>query len=153
MEISIEYEHHVVGRKRLRKRCKIADVAEEHGDCFAFPAAPESLLCELTCYLEISLVQDEAAQFHIAAQSCLTSKTDLRPKTKLHGERFFVFAPLLAPFEAFQDPDPARGTLRMAAASVSVRNAGAQGPLKNRLSWTELELALIRKADDFRHMN
>jgi hypothetical protein len=64
------------------------------------PAAAEALFCELTRNLEISLVKTSRRNF-IAAQSRLTSKTDLRPKPSI-VEALFRFAPLLAPLEPFR---------------------------------------------------
>ncbi|HJS33727.1 MAG TPA: hypothetical protein VJ924_17165, partial [Alphaproteobacteria bacterium] len=151
-EKAIEHEHDVVRRKRLRKRREVADVAKQHRDRFVFTAAPEMLFRQLTGDLEIGLVQDKAAQFHIAAQSRLASKANFGAKAECRGKRLFVFVPVHALLEALQDPDPACRAFRVPAASMGVGDAGPQRPLEDGFVRAHLELAFIGKAGDFRHL-
>ncbi len=81
VEIPIHDEHYIVGRKRLGKRREITEVTEQDGDCLVFQTAPEPVLGKLSSDLDIGRVPNKPAHFHVAAQTRLARKADLRPKS------------------------------------------------------------------------
>ena len=143
-EVAIEQIHHVVGRKPLRQRREIDDVAEEDRNMLCFAASRRGRTAKLAGDHHVGFVQHQASDAKLAFRPELTGQPDLIRQSQPVRHQGFVGISVRASLQAIENPNAACRAFRPAAACVGKWHARSESRLEQGLIGGHVKIDLVR---------
>jgi len=132
VEVAVEDVDHVVGQLRFGKGSEITDIREQDRQPTVLAHTARRAPHDLAIHqVNVLVVEDEAAQRHVAADGRLTGQPHVQAEVAAVGHLLFLLVARAAVLQSYQDQNPAGGALGVSAADVRVWDAVLQRRLQD----------------------